>query len=1324
MSFETILVECSRENSINYEFDPTNTLNTENSKWTNNVNFELKIGDQVSVENLVVHSIGNSESATIEINGEQNENGFVDNQQGFRFLYYVNNNGWNALQLPYIAGYSERDNMKNINQPVYNNNLNFSNFVSMVVYVNTPTTDDVKTMPPRYNAPILTDNKTFNFQHKNFDGLEGQDDGAKCQAQFEDNIFTLYKQPLNLRNAKGDRTYDSCKYILLNKDFKGFYRSSNNDIGGDGEFDDDADDLEPYTQDITFKIDKGFTTPETICNDITEALHATFENPDDEIKPVNADNEPINGIIQGKCYPLVEVNGNVSGNRSPCWSNIAVKDFEKTRGIYNMMKTSIAFDGKFRFDDRTTEYLINRPAIHISGCVCRFKDSTGGIIETSMWPYKRIEYTIKGNYQQAEPTFDNPTSGSFENKTSISVYSMVPKGWLVTSNIKYTEKNVQRLIRYFEGTERYTGDFLDDNEINNDIEKWYTRLDLGESKQGANSDEIQPEEILLDTLPGYINEVANMRNLGVGKIGIPDFDTNDLEGFQSGQIYGGGIPVNPYSINTLLYGMKLGDDGEQYRMLTCPRSQTVRYGQKQYDQSGILTIGDTNLSHHFYNNEFGDGNLTIYSRFRSDYKTFIKQTNTNKPESEWEEGDGEVKHKIDVDQISTEYTNKYGIYGVPTSKYNIDHEVYILCLDDKPLYLFAYADELQIRNGETIRDGNFPEFYRFLTKIQVATEGSDHETYGGYELLEWNDDVSAYAFEKNDDVFIYTTQNHNFKPDHDLSTMTYRNGVKIDFEANINLVVFYVTQTYTWVGLIEDDPDHSPYTQIKLYPIDSMTFSTVGTEQINLFYNYFSLNIQGDITVSSYKGTNLYIVTNPEGESTAPALVPTLEDKSGGDETPNNAYPFLATDNTEICCAFILMNDSYEMNGTSKTLSGCKHLVPSVYQSLFLCSPSFLDNPTVWMLNNQNNNATQDYLSGGYAQKYQSVGASDPTCTFSNALQKATFSQFHTSRILGVSEMPYTDASENSIDTDTLGSVVTKYYGKHYPYYNIADYLTVSTSPAGAGDTEYKINYGENDNCLSEPQYAVSGIMIYDVLGTKTDITNDIQVMQSEDDFNNSLLFKLGFLYTDFFNKYGLQTNLYDSSITGKYDKANRYRNVNFITTNPIIDISVEPFLSVYSSGGGSFLEALPYYQLSFLPQNIPHTIDGGTSEQIIATNKPIKQTSSYYQVRTDLISTKYICKNQQVNTIALGMKEYTSNDFIYCNPTDYGLTVLQDKNISSITTELRLSNGNLAPTNALNSVIYRIRRPIILEDMDTIFENAQQMQKEYDKELKQELKN
>lgn len=1318
MSFETILVECSRQNSNNFTFDPKNELNKENSRWTNNVNFKLKIGDQVSVENAIIHSIGNSEGSTIEINGDENENGFIDNQQGFEFLFYINNNGYNGVQLPYVAGYNARDKMELVEIPFYNNSFVNSPFIGMTVNVNTTTINGVITPDPDYNAPLKIDEGyNFKFQHENFDWYEDQID-ANLQIGFEDNIFTLYKPIQNLDNPKGDYNYDSSKYILLSKSFKGYYRSSNDNLGNEnGDFYDTNGDLLPYTQTVNFKVDKGYTTPTTVCNEINEALHETFQDPNDEIIVYNNDGEPVgNNLYQGKLYPIIEVNGsnNNDSNNNPCWGQLAVKDFKMCRAVYHMMRTSLAFDGLFRLDNSPIDYLINRPALHINGCVCRFKHNNGDIIETSMYPYKKINYTINANYFQSEYIYDNPINSSFVNKPGMTAFTLIPEGWLITSNMKYTKENIERLKIYFQGMEKYDGDLTDVDSMNDDIENWYCRMMLGSSKDGANTSNDRENDNILP----YQGKASVMRELSTGKVRIGDLnEQTEISGFSEGQIYSGGIPLNPYSLNLNISGMNQGGDGTNFRMLTCPRSQTPRFNQKMYDESGYIQISSTTLENNFYDNKFGDCNLTLFSKFMPDYKKRIKQTNTNKPESDWEEGDGGYVHQIDLDRIQTNLTTEYGIYGIPVSKYNTDHEVYDLCLDGQALYLQSFADELQNRDGTIIRDGNYNQYYTFLTKILPATSG-DQQTHGGYKLSIWDDDSAVLSFEENDDIYIYTSKNNDLKAGHDLSVLTYRDGVKIDFDEKNNLVVFYKSQTYCWVGEIE--PDISPFTQIKIYPIDTMDFPESGNFQDDLYYEYF--NISG--TIGTTKGTRLVVYPTEIGTTSALELNPSLETKSNGAEIPNDNYPYLGTDNQEIVCGFILKNSSYNENSDgSKTLTGNKHLLPTMYQSLYLCSPSFMDLPAIWTVNSMNSKASTEYLQKNDAQNYMNVGSSNPTFEFDDGLQKSTISYLHTSRILGISEMPFQDASENELDTDTLGSVITKFYGKKYPFYSIFDNMSVQDFVDSGGDTHYKVVYEENTQSLKNPQYATSGIMIYKLYGTKTDIDLNPIEIQTENDFNNTLLFKLGFLKDDFFNKFGSQTSLYDSSIVGKYDKANRYRNVNFLTTNPQIDISVEPFLSVYSGGLNAQFEGLPIYQLSYLPQNTPHTIDANNSEKIVASNKPLKQNSAYYQIRSDLISTKYISNNQQVNTIGIGLKEYMANDFIYCNISDYGLINLQEQNISTITTELRLSNGQLAPSNQFNTVIYKIRRPIILEDIQTIVENAQEEQKQFNKEIKEEYK-
>lgn len=1317
MSFETILIECSRENSNNFKFDPSNELKSDNSRWTNNVNFELKIGDQVSIENAIIHNIGNSEGSTIEINGEENDAGFTDDKQAFEFLFYINNNGYNGLQLPYYGGMNTRKNSFNINKPIYDYSFDFIPYLGTTIYINVPTVNNVKTMPVRYGAPIMTNNYNFVYQHLDIN----IHDNASVQISYEDNIFSLYKQPLGLRNPNGSFIYDGEKYIVLSQDFKGYYRSNNYVDEENAEFDDPNDDLMPYTQKVGFNVDAGFTPPATLCNFINEALHETFEDTTEEEEVKNTNGEFVNNVFQGKTFPIVNCNGNIKDNttRSPLWSQIAVKDFYKARGVYNMMRTSLAFDGLFRFDASQSEYFCNRPCILINGAVCRFKSYTGDIIETSMYPYKKVDYTLNLSYQQSQNTFDPPGNGTLNNKSSTTIFTVIPEGWLVQTNMEYTAENIKRLERYFKGNERYTGDKNNKNDAETDIKNWYVRLDLGGSRDGANSTETRPQTLNFDNIDPYVGHPADSRNLGVGRIQIDDID-DVIHDFDSGQIYNGSSVLNPFSVNINIGGMSQGTDGTKYRFVTSPRSQTPRYGQKMYSSSGYVQVTSTTLNHNFYNNEFEDCNLTIYSKFLSDYKSIIKQSNTNKPENDWNEGDGEYKFQVDLDLLDTSLTNDIGVYGCPISKYNMPHDIYELCLDGNPCYL-----QLQIHNYTTINgkvNTDLDQFlaYTFLYKIEVAENGEDQETHGGYLLKKWNNDIAVKAFETDTDIYIYSGLNDNYKAGQNIENMTYRQGKKIDFEKYDNLFLFYKSDNYAFVGEVEIDKE--PFTKIVLYPIDGIQYPTTQPSSESLFYDYLYLSFGGKITITTRTGIGLYVQsTQPLVKSSAVALNPSLSTESGGAEEENDFYPFLATANTQKVCSFIVKYSSYniDQNG-NKTLDGNKHLLPSMYQSLFLCSPSFMDLPTIWLSNPMNTLSTNDYLSGGYAQQYMSIGAPNPTCQFNDALQKSTFTDFHNPRILGVSEMPQ-DGSGN-IDTDTLGSVVTKFYGNNYPYYNLFDAVFITVTPDGAGDTKYSVNFNtETVTPIQKGQYSTSGIMIYKLYGggVGNDDVNTFNEITTEEEFNNTLLYKLGFLYTDFFNDFGVQDALFNSSIRGKYDKSNRYRNVNFYTTNPVMDITTEPFLSVYASGGGSDLEGLPYYQLSYLPENVAHTIDANTSENIVSSNKPIKMNSAFYQIRSDLISTHYISNNENVKTIALGMKEYITNDFVYCNTNDYGLTVLTPMKISNITTELRLSNGKLAPSNQFNTVIYKIRRPIILEDLQEIIQNAEQEQKQEMKQLK-----
>ena len=120
----------------------------------------------------------------------------------------------------------------------------------------------------------------------------------------------------------------------------------------------------------------------------------------------------------------------------------------------------------------------------------------------------------------------------------------------------------------------------------------------------------------------------------------------------------------------------------------------------------------------------------------------------------------------------------------------------------------------------------------------------------------------------------------------------------------------------------------------------------------------------------------------------------------------------------------------------------------------------------------------------------------------------------------------------------------------------------------------------------------------------------------------------------------------------------------------------------------------LPTYQLGFAGTE-SFSIDGSTSTEIVASNLPIKLESPFYQVYTDIVPTNYISEAQNLNCIGIVNKMYVASDFIYGQGSEYTEPVMFPSKVSSITTEIRLPDGRVAPIDALSTVIYKVERDI-----------------------------
>jgi len=97
-----VLLECNRlRGRLNYNQTAEEDDEFKN-RWVNNVSsygITINKGDVINVESVAINTSGTIQD-TIELLGEENENGLMDNEVGFEFAYYVNHSGYNTIPLP------------------------------------------------------------------------------------------------------------------------------------------------------------------------------------------------------------------------------------------------------------------------------------------------------------------------------------------------------------------------------------------------------------------------------------------------------------------------------------------------------------------------------------------------------------------------------------------------------------------------------------------------------------------------------------------------------------------------------------------------------------------------------------------------------------------------------------------------------------------------------------------------------------------------------------------------------------------------------------------------------------------------------------------------------------------------------------------------------------------------------------------------------------------------------------------------------------------------------------------------------------------------
>ena len=156
--------------------------------------------------------------------------------------------------------------------------------------------------------------------------------------------------------------------------------------------------------------------------------------------------------------------------------------------------------------------------------------------------------------------------------------------------------------------------------------------------------------------------------------------------------------------------------------------------------------------------------------------------------------------------------------------------------------------------------------------------------------------------------------------------------------------------------------------------------------------------------------------------------------------------------------------------------------------------------------------------------------------------------------------------------------------------------------------------------------------------------------IDSPEMFKNSLLYKLGYRYEDFFPTYGgFHDVWHDPAVQNNLINGEYYLSIKPITTNPSLSISDQPFMAIMDDSlENTDTKGLPTYQLGFCGLQPNFNLQSQTSSQIVASNLPTKDNSPYFLIYSDIINTDYYTQETKTNNVAIVPKYFSGGDYIY----------------------------------------------------------------------------
>jgi stalled ribosome alternative rescue factor ArfA len=101
-------------------------------------------------------------------------------------------------------------------------------------------------------------------------------------------------------------------------------------------------------------------------------------------------------------------------------------------------------------------------------------------------------------------------------------------------------------------------------------------------------------------------------------------------------------------------------------------------------------------------------------------------------------------------------------------------------------------------------------------------------------------------------------------------------------------------------------------------------------------------------------------------------------------------------------------------------------------------------------------------------------------------------------------------------------------------------------------------------------------------------------------------------------------------------------------------------------------------------------------STAIRASKLPTKLDSSIYLVYSDIAMPEYQQSNQKLNIVGVIPRNYSAGDYVYSfGDNSFGhIPIKQKRKLTSVRTEIRTPNGDLAPINEKSTIIYKIIKP------------------------------